>query len=320
MNIYSAGGAATNVSSAFAKYHKEKVPGFAEINAYYIDTSRSNLNTDISMDQVYLVDGVDGSGKKRASNYEVLSECSHEILHQFKPADINLVVHSAAGGTGSTIAPILVSELLSRDANVIVITIGSTASKIEIENTSKTLKSYELISQRRGMPVVCHYRENSTSVSRSQVDSEVQTAIILLAAMFSGDNRELDSADLKNFINYHLVTSYTPRLSMLEFFSKEIHLGKNQSLVSAVTLVDDVANSYITHPVEYQAVGYMPDSIKPSVSVEPPIHGCVLTGNFNAIVEALDSRLKDFGEVRKVVVERSIVAADVVSTDIGVIL
>lgn len=98
MNIYACGGAGANVASNFLKFSKKKESGFAQLVPYFIDTSKSNINSAIPQDQTFLVDGLDGSGKKRNANYETISECYKEILHTFKPADVNVVIHSASGG------------------------------------------------------------------------------------------------------------------------------------------------------------------------------------------------------------------------------
>lgn len=98
INLYGIGGAGSNVVSHFTKYAGEKLVGYAELETYFVDTSRSNLSDKIPSEKVYLVDGLDGSGKKRDSNYTVLAERAKEILQQFKPTDINIIVHSASGG------------------------------------------------------------------------------------------------------------------------------------------------------------------------------------------------------------------------------
>ena len=149
LQIYAAGGAATNIAARFNKMRDQTSPGFAKISTRFIDTSRSNIDTSIPDSDVYLFEGMDGSGKLRRSNYATISERSKEILHRFKPQDTNVVIHSASGGSGSTIGPVLVSELLERGENVVVVLIGSTGSLIETENSLKTLQSYEAISKLR---------------------------------------------------------------------------------------------------------------------------------------------------------------------------
>lgn len=98
VNVYCAGGAASNIGRHFIKFSGRQDAGFAELNTFFIDASRSNIGNDIADDVVYLVDGLDGSGKRRDSNYAALAERSKEILHRFKPASLNIVIHSASGG------------------------------------------------------------------------------------------------------------------------------------------------------------------------------------------------------------------------------
>lgn len=98
MNLFLLGGAGANIGKQFVQQNGKKEEGFAHITTYFVDTSRSNLSKDIPEDNIYLFDGLDGSGKKRDSNYKSISESTHDILHRFKPADINVVVGSCGGG------------------------------------------------------------------------------------------------------------------------------------------------------------------------------------------------------------------------------
>jgi len=319
MNIYFAGGLGLNLGSHFVKYNKKKEQGFAEMVTYFIDTSKSNIAPGIPSEQIYLVDGLDGAGKKRDTNYTELSECSKEILHQFKPGNVNVVVHSASGGSGSVIGPILAAELLSRGETVIIILVGSTGSRIETENTLKTLKSYEMISKKQSKPVIAAYRENSIDKPRGHVDNEIQTILVMLASIFSGNNRELDTSDLRNFINYNEVTSYVPKLSLLDFFSKDILLSKGQAVISLVTLVDETTPSDVSIPVEYHSVGYLPECAQKAVSVPLPIHACIISGFFNSVVDSLDTKIKMFNEARNVVIEKPIIGSNEDSTSEGLI-
>lgn len=320
VRLYALGGAGINVGSSFVKYEKKGSEGFAKIETVFVDTSKSNISSSIPVENIYLVDNLDGSGKIRASNYEALLECSKEILHKHRPGDVNVVLHSTGGGTGSTIGPIIVSELLARGENVIVIMTGSTSSRIETENTLKTLKSYEVISNKRQIPVIAAYRENTQDKPRGMVDSEVQTLIVFIAAIFSGQNRELDMSDLRNFLQYNKVTSYAPKLSLFEVFTRNIILTKGQTLVSLATLIDEKSSSDVDVHPEYQAVGFISQNTKEAMTVDVPIHACVISGYFNGIADRLNQRLVAFDEVRKVVVEKSIVHRDDQSTDDGLVL
>ena len=318
--IYACGGCGINLGSVFLRYEGQEDSGFAQINSYFIDTSKSNIiHSKVPEDKLYLVDGLDGSGKRRETNYQALAENSKRIIHQFKPGDINIVLHSASGGSGSVMGPILVSELLDRKLPTIVVLVGGTSSRIETDNTIKTLKSYEMISRKRNSPVIAAYRENSPTKNRGDVDSEIQTIVMVTAALFSGQNRELDASDLKNFLNYNSVTSYTPKLTFFDFFAKDIILNKEESLISLVTLVDTETPSDVHIPVEYQAVGFLPESTKQAIGVSLPIHACTISGFFIKVVERLEDKLGDFDAARQVAVEKPIVGHDADHTSEGLI-
>lgn len=320
MKIFAAGGAGCNVAARFLKFQNKDNQGFSNIECVFIDTSKSNLNPNIPASQVYLVDNLDGSGKLRASNYQVLNECSRDILLQHKPADVNIILSSGGGGSGSVLGPIITSELLGRGETVIVITIGSTASRKETDNTLKTLQSYEKISQLRQKPVIMAYRENSTTSPRGHIDAEIDSMILVLSAIFSGNNRELDMSDLRNFLNYNLVTSFAPKLSYLDITSGSVMLARGQALVTLVTLTDDKTSSDIDVLAEYQAVGYIPDVAKENLGIAMPLHAAVITGYFNGVAERLEAKLAAYDEVRHVVIEKSIAGKDTISMDDGVVL
>ncbi len=311
LNVYACGGAGTNVASQLLKYQGKKEHGFCEFDMCFIDTSASNFTSEIPKDQTYLVDGLDGSGKKRDSNYVAIAERAKEIMQKFKPADINIVIHSASGGSGSVIGPILAGELSKKSPTVIII-IGSSDSRIETDNTIKTLRSYEVISRKKEYPIAAMYYENSKEIPRSMVDSYVKIDISLLSMLYSGDNSEMDTADLDNFINYNKVTTYSPALCNLGFFTKEITLGKDQYVASVATLGDTADDVSLNIPVEYQAVGYVRSSVaKESLKLEGesklPLHVAMIIGFFNPIVERLEEKLKVFDEHRSAVIQKQIV-------------
>lgn len=306
LSLYCLGGGGVNIGKHFEQFRGADTKDFAKITPIYVDTSKSNLRNSVPMDSVYLISDVDGSGKKRDCNYQAIAEAAPEILHRHKPTDINILVHTASGGSGGILGSVLASMMLERGEKVIVLLIGSRSSQIELENTVKTLKSYEAISQKRKKPVVMFYRENSTA-GRSQVDSEMKSVIPLIAAICSGNNAELDSEDIGNFLNYQKVTKFDPTLVSLDFFSGKVNLGKDSHLVSAVTLVDDNTFSDIQdHLCPYQAVGFIEDSARKSLNIELPLHACVISGSFHEIVKDMEQTLNDYTQAQSVLRTKSI--------------
>ena len=155
VRIYMAGGCAINIGSSLFRSKTGALAaddGFAKIDCCYIDTSASNTPAYLK-DEFYHIEGVDdildGSGKVRATNYKAVRQAIPDILHRYKPGDLNILIHSASGGSGSTIAPALCSELLSQGKDVVVIMIGSKACEKEISNTIDTIHTYQGISTNR---------------------------------------------------------------------------------------------------------------------------------------------------------------------------
>ena len=322
VKIFAAGGFGINIASELTRFENKKNDGCADISLCFIDTSRSNLiGKQVNQDNLYIFENVDGSGKKRDQNYELLNESVKDILHQHRPLDINIVIHSASGGSGAIVGPLLVTELLKRGELVIPVTVGSNASRIEVENTIKTLKSYEIIAKKNQTPIVACYRENSKETPRGKVDNEITTLLILLGVLFSGQNRELDKADLNNFINYHRVTDFQPKLSFLDFWSKDIVLDKGMALISVASICDNSTSPELDVPVEYQAVGYIQEQNKEILNIQLPVHAGVVSGYFNAKINELEAKLHTFREARQVVVEKSIVNHEIHdATDEGIML
>lgn len=322
MNIYACGGLGTAVVSSLNKSMKEDEADeyHSDTNLYYVDTSNSDLTDEIKKENVYLIPGLDGSGKKRSTNHEIVADNVNDILLNFKPSDVNIVIHSASGGSGSVIGPVIASELLSRGCLVIVITAGSSSSKIEVNNTINTLKSYEKISQLRKLPVILNYHENSAEHAPAKVDNNIKTIIVLLSCLFSGTNRKLDSADLNNFLNYHNVTSYEPRLASLELFKKVIDTLKGRPLISLVTLagINDVTDPNVA--VEYQAVGFPSDDLIEQMSKDLPIHFGIIGGAFTDIINRLSTVMESYEEIRKAAKSKPIASSDDSSTNEGLVL
>lgn len=324
MNLYCCGGAGINIGKDFSKYDGVHTPGFAPLTTYFIDGSRSNLTNDIPEKNVYLFEGLNGSGKLRKSNYEEFANRGKDVLREFKPGDLNVIIHSTSGGTGSVCGCVIAAELLSRDIPVVVLTVGSTNSQIEATNTINTLKSYEVISQKHGVPVVMMYHENSQQTPRPVVDNLVMNKIVKLAALFSGQNKELDREDLRNFLNYTRVTSYGARLTYMDITCVDLpKLNNQQNIVSVATLADEGANTDLSELVDYHTVGYLDkdsDLKNKLADYKSPMHFSLIVGHFNTIIDTLEQKKKEFVEKTSAYVDKGIAKNVTDATEEGIIL
>lgn len=319
INVLGAGGLGINLAATISRMGEQ--PGFATLRPYYIDTSRSNMGGNVDMNFAYHIEGMDGSGKKRDTNHAAIAELIPQILHKFKPTSMNIVIHSLSGGSGSVIGPSIVSELLDKKIPVIVIMVGSTASRKEVENTIKTIKTYENIAKIRKQPVNAIYYENSKEQNRFTIDDNAKTMLTMLAAFLSGENPELDGEDVVNFLAYPNVTSYAPMLSRLSMHSKAPVLIKGEHVVAVTTLTDAKSDASIEGiNVEYQATGFVSPNVEKVLGSGVPWHLIITQGYFHGIIERLSSLVAEFDSVRSSVVHKAILDKDDGGTDNGLVL
>jgi hypothetical protein len=328
VTIYACGGAASNIVSDMEPGRQEDSPGFATLAPVYIDTSRSNMKgKNIPEDAVYLFEGLDGSGKVRSTNYEDISKQAKAILQKFKPKAFNIVVHSSAGGSGSVISNVLVSELKEKGHQVVIMIVGSTDTRIEIENTIKTLKSYESIANKRGSSIVVHYIENSKLTPRTVVNRQIKSAISLLMGLFSGQNAELDTADLKNWLDYTSISGTKPCLASLSLVTNPEDFKQAGTVISVATLAVGDMDTKLDQTPAYQCVGYAPDvwrvGAPNSLQLigEHPIHFCISDDFIIGATTRLTKLLKEVdGVFASRVARDSLLSRDDNTTESGVVL
>ncbi len=326
--VIACGGAGTNILAEFSKIGVTDLPGFARVIPCYVDTSMSNLrNKQIPDENLYLFEGIDGSGKVRSQNYDDISKKTKEILLKFKPTPINIILHSASGGSGGIIGSVLVSELKARGHQVIVVLIGSTDTRIEIENTIKTLKSYESISEKRDSSVVLHYLENTRLEPRGEINRQARKFIQSLMGLYSGQNDELDTADLKNWLNYTSITGGQPRLASINMAVTTEELNSVGTVVSVATLAMPGMETCIGQTPAYQCVGYPPASWgdktleNSRVIGDNAMHFCISDDFILDNVTRLNKMLTDVNDVfESRNARKSILDKNDNKTDVGIIL
>ena len=321
MVVYACGGAGTAIAAQVAASSKPQ-SGFCDMAFRYIDTSRADLSSTIKQEDVHLFEGMDGSGSLRATNYPDIERRIPEIMHKFPAGDVNIVIHSGAGGSGSVIGPLLAKALKEKGKVVIVLLIGSRASKTAALNTVKTLHSYANIATNLDSPISVYYRLNSKEMPQSKVDASMATVIVLLSALFSGCNRKLDSADLKNFIDYSKVTGHGPGLAALEITYGAAYESTGATLVPATLALgvdgQDLSSDSL---VEYHTYGYLSDDQAKVMAVESPVWFTQVLGLINNSIDELNQWVKQADEMATISYNRvPTIAAQKATTSSGMVL
>jgi|SRR5690606_18709245 len=283
MRLYGCGGGGVNIAKNYVNAKKPR-PGIAEIFTSFIDTSRSNTVDVPNQDDVFVLPDLDGSGKIRAENHEAIAMMVPKILKDHAPCDLNVVIFTGAGGTGSVAGPLIMAELLRRGQNAVAVVIGSQESAITSDNTFKTLKSLDHISRVGEHPVVMYYLNNDRDVKRSDVDKEATFVISSLAVLGSRQNREMDSKDLSHWINFSKSTSVSSQLAMLKVFDSadQVDAEAPECFSMASLLVNEDETQPKTMP-QYSSAGYY----RPGTDIENNLFFCIETDSLKPIMAKL---------------------------------
>lgn len=294
VRVYALGGAGLNLARELSAFPREE-EGFARLELAHVDTSRSNLTEDVPENEVYVLKDLDGLGKIRREGAEAISQAALDILQKFKPADFNIVISSASGGTGSVATPSLLRHLLDKEQNVVVVMIGSTDTHLEAQNTLNSLKSLEGVSKLTNKPVVLHYQENSPETPRLSINKHVVNLVNDLRALFSGQNRELDTRDLHNWLRFDRSTAHRPQVASLTEVAGQQSLPEDLGNVISVASLSssEAVDARLGAYVEYRCNGYISPELSKVLGEQDPLHYVISDGPIAATAKRLSRLIEE---------------------------
>lgn len=229
MKIYGLGGTGINIAKLVENRN-------FDLEVVYIDSSDANLKEIGNSSNTYHIEGLNGAGKNRSISYKGFREEAADILIKFPPAeDINIIVSSLSGGTGSSVSPLLVKELVDAGHPVIIVGIESHGSIIELTNTVNTLKSFKGISKLLKKSVAL-YQVNDPI--RSKADQQAVAFINLMAILIDKKaTKEFDITDLRNFVHFDEVSNRHPDVGVLQVVDTlSAEEEKGTSIVATILL------------------------------------------------------------------------------------
>jgi len=294
VSFYGHGGCGTNIGSQLEHFRERGEKSFADLTLTYVDTSRSNLAKSIDPRHCYLIDGLDGSGKVRAENHEVITQHIPVLMQQHPAQDLAIVVHSLGGGSGSVSGPLHVSKLIEAGIPTIVIGVASADTKIEASNSLKTLKSYYSIAGMHDEPLVLAPIMNYADKSREESDGAVVRLVLALCALFSRENEELDSKDLTHLLKFNKTTSFGAQLAALTLVEAGGTIADLGNVISVATLAKRGDRTALPVPTEYQTVGYLADDADEKLRKRAPLHFIISDGVLGDIAKDLQSIVARF--------------------------
>lgn len=303
MMVYYCGGAGVNIGRLMRQVND--VAYTENTDFVMVDTSEANVRDGVP---VIRIGSKDGSGGIRKTNVEDIIREVPAILNQYRPSTFNVVVFSAAGGSGSAIGPSIVSELIQRGKAVVPIVIGASRSQVDLVNTIGTIKSLESIALKREHPVVMRYVENNPDFSRDANDKRVLSALAHLSVLFSNNNWELDTEDVYNWLNYTKLVNQPPRLMTLNIVTKDDAMPSGR-VYTVATLTDTDLDHELTGEYVHQYVGKINrDKVVVNGDILP-VHYIVSDGIADTYAR-LNKRYKDLKATEQTIANRETILGD----------
>ncbi len=308
VQIYACGGGGTNICAMYSDV-AELGKSSAVIHTAFIDTSDSNLRKrSLPVDEVFFIkkpddlvdaDQIDGSGKVRDENAQYIIDAVPRILHAHPPRDVNIVVATAAGGSGSVIAPTLAYELLERGKDVVLIIVGVIDDDITIENTLGTIKSLESTVDDLQRVVNTRFIMHRKNDKREDINKRAQFFISSLCVLASRQNDELDTRDLSRWLNYNTVprANLKPALTLVDCFLDPNQVEKEAKNTFAMAMVlKDTDQEKPDVSLAYHGIGYLPEdgSSRHNLYFTSDVSG------WAAIRQELNTELKAVNERRSI--------------------
>lgn len=234
-NIYAFGGTGTNILNKYLTEGKgrkfiDQVVG--------IDTSEANP-VEEGLFPVVRLEGAEGSGGNRKAHQPKFDDFAKQIFAKHPANKLNILIYSLAGGTGSSIGPYALRQLLQKKIPTLVICVGDISTLNEQNNTVDTLGS--MYNQTKlGVPVIFSYLENGNDVSQGEINRRACSLIDNTIMMFNLKNERVDYADVKNFFFFTDVVKADPIMSQLTFLGDADIPNYKRKPVAAISLYNDI--------------------------------------------------------------------------------
>lgn len=333
--LYGCGGTGINNVRPFESLRGADQSFMATIVPYYLDTSFSNINDhgglaipasacvkyEHGINPTGANQEVDGSGGIRGVNHALIRDTTPEKVRRILPTYAAALVTSASGGTGSLIAPYLLKELFTKTDIVVVYLVGDRATDERVNNTINTIQSLEGIARSAGKTVVISYHENNSASPRSTVDDEIQRSISLLSILLSRRNSELDTMDLRNFLQVHQILKDDPHVARLYTRTGVVEQHQiPETITTSATLTHSRDESGLNAMVRHGCMGILPPDTDGHFMNMKHIHFMVDPTGMDQVLNEFSSARTSRNNATSAVRRRVDVLQNVNTTDDGIVV
>lgn len=250
VNVICVGGCGINVGVALKANSKTEVLR----DAYFIGLDASNANSSNGLFEVeYMTTAgsqatmARGSGKKRSANYDQAEEFTDKVMAKHKPADVNIIIGSTSGGSGSMLTTMVIRSLAKKGIPFVVCFVSDFTSIVERANAINTLRSTVAQTNPKvlGVPVPFIHFTNQADVTRGKMNDQIVDRLNLLSLFLTEHNEEADYEDIKNLLTYSKHYDVAPAFSQIHFYDEEAARAYSGDTPVAVYSLFEDKNSII---------------------------------------------------------------------------
>lgn len=286
VTIYGCGG--TGIS-LLKRLVRTDLSDFAEVYEGYVDGSRSNTNdATIDKDHWYFLEGVDGAGKIRKSNYNVTDRSISDILLRIKPSELNIIIFSGSGGSGSVIGPKIAEALFAQGKAVLFFVVGSTESGKATQNTLKTIYSLNDIGKKAGVASVMCFDDNENNSRNEEVNQVMLASLRATLDLYSGQHEGLDSADVLTWARPVIGAEIPAQLTLLDITNSREDAEDIEAPISVAELYGDDKPLNGTIKADYNTYGQRNTRGKDS------LYYVIYTNGLDKLLAGLNEKLSEF--------------------------
>lgn len=258
--VYGCGGTGINITRRLEALLQVE-SNLDDAKVHYVDTSSSNAEG-IVPENIFKYENLDGCGSLRGENLDAIVAGLPKIFSKFPPGDMNIVVFSAAGGSGSVIGPLILENLLADGHTATAVVMGSHLGLKASNNTINTIQGLELAVQRIGRPIVIGYYENKAGQSFQDNDNPAFYLLGKLLLLANGQNKSIDSSDIANLFDFHRVTSNKPCLASISVVEDVTTVNQDfGKIISSAVLLAKADGVVPVFEADYITVGHLPENI-----------------------------------------------------------
>jgi hypothetical protein len=276
VHIFGLGGTGIKITGRLSDYDvSNKLMPAVTLDLFDTSDSESEFSKDIGINFIKDDSGLSGSGGMRGENYGNISDQLPSMLLDIEqsPGDVNFLIFSSGGGSGSALAYVALEELLKEDKPVICF-ISNTPNNINrCNNASLTINSINNLAEDNDIVIPVFLYDTTEHPDFRTTDQLIVKDIIQTSLLLSGNVPGLDDKDRINFLNPVNVSDCGPGVSALNIITGKVDKPV-PNIVSALTVVRYGENDDIGTGADTVFSGILTDDLSELVSdsAESPVN------------------------------------------------